>query len=621
MFAGCSSLTSVPALPATTLSEGCYSHMFYGCSSLTTVPELPATAFAEYCYDSMFSFCTPLTRVPNLIDTDVDFAYKEMFYGCTGLEDFLDLSDEQLNSYTYSGIFDKCMPEVATFNLRNTRSVEPILQAPTNLLDTEDWLGFINVDSTASTIKFNNYVPTLSYSTDGITFSEYTINTTIDIAIGGIIYFKWTGALKTSSNSSAIVTTGGGLLNVSGRLLNGNTQYSYSGLFDNSKQIKDASNIELPADTLAEYCYDSMFHFCTSLTMAPELPATTLAENCYSGMFQFCSSLTTAPAILPATTLANYCYYGMFSGCSSLTTAPELPATTLAGGCYSYMLDTCSSLTTAPELPAATLAENCYSGMFAYCPNLTTVIMLNPTAPPNSSNHISDMFFGTPSTKVLIVPIDATGYSTSWAGTTWSAVNSYLPTEEINYVLTNNETLYTYSSNNKVEELRIPSEVTYQGNTYLVNKVSRNSLANDYKMKTLTIESGINKIEASALSGCNNLETVNIPATVSKIDNHAFWMCKKLKNIELPSNLRTLKPEMFVACEELQEITIPDGITTIPFRMFEGCRNLTTVNLPDTITEIQWSAFKDCVNLTTINKPDGCTVDPTAFEGTNIQFN
>ena len=33
--------------------------------------------------------------------------------------------------------------------------------------------------------------------------------------------------------------------------------------------------------TMADYCYDSMFYGCTSLTQAPALPATTLANYCY----------------------------------------------------------------------------------------------------------------------------------------------------------------------------------------------------------------------------------------------------------------------------------------------------------------------------------------------------
>ena len=43
MFYNCKSLTTAPALPATTITNACYSSMFYNCSSLTTAPaELPA---------------------------------------------------------------------------------------------------------------------------------------------------------------------------------------------------------------------------------------------------------------------------------------------------------------------------------------------------------------------------------------------------------------------------------------------------------------------------------------------------------------------------------------------------------------------------------------------------
>ncbi len=49
----------------------------------------------------------------------------------------------------------------------------------------------------------------------------------------------------------------------------------------------------------------------------------------FCSLFDSCSVLTSAPE-LPATTLADYCYYSMFYGCTSLTAAPELTATTLA---------------------------------------------------------------------------------------------------------------------------------------------------------------------------------------------------------------------------------------------------------------------------------------------------
>ena len=50
MFSNCTSLTSAPSLPATTLADYCYEDMFYGCTSLTTAPSLPATTLATNCY-------------------------------------------------------------------------------------------------------------------------------------------------------------------------------------------------------------------------------------------------------------------------------------------------------------------------------------------------------------------------------------------------------------------------------------------------------------------------------------------------------------------------------------------------------------------------------------------
>ena len=47
LFNGCTSLTTAPALPATTLAEYCYFSMFGGCTSLTTAPALPATTFGR----------------------------------------------------------------------------------------------------------------------------------------------------------------------------------------------------------------------------------------------------------------------------------------------------------------------------------------------------------------------------------------------------------------------------------------------------------------------------------------------------------------------------------------------------------------------------------------------
>ena len=197
--------------------------------------------------------------------------------------------------------------------------------------------------------------------------------------IGGnhCIYLRGTGNSKITGSYSARWNVTGVNIACNGdidRLLDYTTvkkgkrprmaNYCYQSMFSGCTSLTTAPS--LPATTLASSCYDSMFYGCTSLTVAPSLPATTLADFCYTYMFYGCTSLTTAPS-LPATTLANYCYRYMFQNCTSLTTAPLLPATTLSNFCYSSMFYGCSNLTTAPSLPATTLASSCYNSMFRDC--------------------------------------------------------------------------------------------------------------------------------------------------------------------------------------------------------------------------------------------------------------
>lgn len=57
------------SLPATNLSEGCYSQMFLY-SGITTAPVLPAKKLAKLCYYNMFQYCTLLNNVTCLA-TDI----------------------------------------------------------------------------------------------------------------------------------------------------------------------------------------------------------------------------------------------------------------------------------------------------------------------------------------------------------------------------------------------------------------------------------------------------------------------------------------------------------------------------------------------------------------------
>jgi hypothetical protein len=70
-----------------------------------------------------------------------------------------------------------------------------------------------------------------------------------------------------------------------------------------------------------------MFFDCTSLTTAPELPATTLADYCYYEMFWRCSKLNNI-TMLATDIGATACLYTWVYGVSSTGTFTKHPEMT-----------------------------------------------------------------------------------------------------------------------------------------------------------------------------------------------------------------------------------------------------------------------------------------------------
>ncbi len=105
-----------------------------------------------------------------------------------------------------------------------------------------------------------------------------------------------------------------------------------------------------------------------SLVYGDDFVGLTTISNQYQflGLFYQCTHITSAEnLVLPATTLYNSCYRSMFNGCTSLTTAPELPATTLANECYYFMFSGCTSLNYIKCLATYIPASNCTTGWVA----------------------------------------------------------------------------------------------------------------------------------------------------------------------------------------------------------------------------------------------------------------
>ena len=96
-------------LPATALTDCCYSNMFYNCAVLQTAPQLPATTLADSCYYQMFAKCGVLQTAPTLPATTLaDNCYVGMFNGCKALETAPELPATTLAYASYLRMFANC---------------------------------------------------------------------------------------------------------------------------------------------------------------------------------------------------------------------------------------------------------------------------------------------------------------------------------------------------------------------------------------------------------------------------------------------------------------------------------------------------------------------------------
>ena len=249
------------SLPATRLTNNCYSSMFRGCTSLTTAPALPVTAMTEYCYTSMFEGCTSLIEAPELPATTlVECCYQNMFAGCTNLTSAPELPATTLASSCYDGMFQDCT------NLVNAPSVLP-----------------------ATTLTDYCYSSMFAGCTSLTVAPELPATTLVDGCYINMFY----GCTSLTTAPALPATT------------LANRCYSY--MFEGCTSLTTAP--ELPATTMVNRCYWNMFAGCTSLTTAPELPATALTNSCYTDMFNGCSNLNYIKAMFTTTPSGGSPYY------------------------------------------------------------------------------------------------------------------------------------------------------------------------------------------------------------------------------------------------------------------------------------------------------------------------
>ncbi len=373
MFWNCTGLTKAPELPATELESDCYAEMFYGCTNLSEAPELPATTMSRGCYNGMFSKCTSLTKTPDLPALKLaEDCYRQMFSGCTSLTEAPEIWATDVNS-SFHGMFNDCVnlssikvhftewwwPDNWMVNVAPTgtficpRGLEDVygadaipdgwtieyygeLEEPV-VVEKDNYLTFT---ARYGDINFFGFVNEGGNAPD-IQYSLDNGATWIPLSAGDTVFFEKKGdkALLRGNNPDGF-----------SKSLDSYTHFfmtdDYSSAIDVSGSVMSLIDGTGRSKTIPnDFCFYRLFMECNALSHTPELPATTLTKDCYREMFYSCLSLIEVDSnLLPVKQMTEGCYRGMFKYCMQLYNTPNLPSRKLAPYCYAEMFEGCSFL-------------------------------------------------------------------------------------------------------------------------------------------------------------------------------------------------------------------------------------------------------------------------------------
>ena len=231
-----------------------------------------------------------------------------------------------------------------------------------SLDDGESWVSFETPNDTFSGAALTT--PTI-HSGEKVLWKGIGVQNFISGPTGAYCNFTSTGTFNVCGNIMSIIYGDDffGQDDLTG------TNYSFSGLFKNNTNLVSADNLILPANTLAQGCYNYMFSGCTNLSTIPVFYATVLSSNETDNMFYQCTGLTSITIPDSVTTIET----DIFSGCTGLTsiTIPD-SVTTLNG------FSGCTGLTSV-TIPDSVTSISGYA--FYQCTGLTSVTCL-PITPP-----------------------------------------------------------------------------------------------------------------------------------------------------------------------------------------------------------------------------------------------
>ncbi len=208
----------------------------------------------------------------------------------------------------------------------------------------------------------------------------------------------------------------------------------------------------------------------------------------------------------------------------------------------------------------------------------------------------------------------------------------------------------------------IPSELNYEGQTYLVTDISNSAFYNNKELTKVTIPRTVRGTDLSKsydfyfnlFSTCTALESIEVeegnpalcsidgvlfnkdctrlfcfPANASRTSyivpegvtniSDAFVYSKHLEKVTLPDGVTELSFGAFANSESLQEVKLSASLKKVASKMFYNCQHLKSVTIPQGIICIGERMFYNCTALQTLDIPESVTqIEANVFDGCKL---
>lgn len=212
-------------------------------------------------------------------------------------------------------------------------------------------------------------------------------------------------------------------------------------------------------------------------------------------------------------------------------------------------------------------------------------------------------------------------------------------------------------------EVNIPSELSYEGQNYVVTSISESAFNNNKNLTKVTIPQTIKDVGfdnsyglySSLFYNCTSLESIevekdnpvfcsvdgvlfnkeqttlisypanasrtsyDVPEGVANVAINAFAYSQQLKKVTLPDDVTTLYNSVFANSKSLEEVTLSASLQAVKSRAFLNCQHLKSIIIPQSITSIGNRAFSGCNALQALDFPESvCDIDYNVFDGCKL---